>query len=125
MAKIKVIQPEEAEGELKNIYQDIISSRGKIAEVHKIQSLNPQSIVNHMDLYQTVMFGQSPLKRVQREMGDLLRLEFSDTGHGIAPQHLKEIFDPFFSTKEGNGGTGLGLFISRKIVENYQMTRAP
>ena len=59
-------------------------------------------------------------KRVQREMGDLLRLEFSDTGHGISPQHLNEIFDPFFSTKEGNGGTGLGLFISRKIVENYQ-----
>jgi uncharacterized peroxidase-related enzyme len=68
MPKINVIQPEEAEGELKEIYSDIIESRGKIAEVHKIQSLNPDSIVNHMDLYMTVMFGKSPLKRVQREM---------------------------------------------------------
>ena len=68
MPKINVIQPEEAQGELKSIYDNLIESRGKIAEVHKIQSLNPQSIVNHMDLYMTIMFGQSPLKRVQREM---------------------------------------------------------
>jgi signal transduction histidine kinase len=60
------------------------------------------------------------VKRLRRDMGDMLRIEFADTGHGISKQHLKEIFDPFFSTKEGNGGTGLGLFISRKIVENYQ-----
>jgi signal transduction histidine kinase len=60
------------------------------------------------------------VKRIRQEMGDVLRLEFSDTGHGISRHHLKEIFDPFFSTKEGSGGTGLGLFISRKIVENYQ-----
>jgi signal transduction histidine kinase len=60
------------------------------------------------------------VKRIRQDMGDVLRLEFSDTGHGISQKHLKEIFDPFFSTKEGSGGTGLGLFISRKIVENYQ-----
>ncbi len=68
MANIKVIQPEEASGELQNIYEGLKKSRGKIAEVHKIQSLNPQSIKDHMDLYMTVMFGKSPLKRVHREM---------------------------------------------------------
>ncbi len=68
MPYIDVIQPEQAEGQLKEIYDDLIKSRGKIAEVHKIQSLNPQSIVNHMDLYMTIMFGKSPLKRVHREM---------------------------------------------------------
>ncbi|MEX1001635.1 MAG: peroxidase-related enzyme [Crocinitomicaceae bacterium] len=68
MPLIEVIQPEEAEGELKEIYDALIQSRGKIAEVHKIQSLNPKSIVNHMDLYMTLMYGQSPLKRVLREM---------------------------------------------------------
>lgn len=68
MPNIKVIQPEVADGELKSIYDKLIETRGKIAEVHKIQSLNPQTIVNHMDLYMTIMFGQSPLKRVQREM---------------------------------------------------------
>lgn len=68
MAYINVIQHKEAEGELLEVYDKIIETRGKLAEVHKIQSLNPKSIVNHMDLYITVMFGKSPLKRVQREM---------------------------------------------------------
>ena len=68
MALIDIIQPEDAEGELKTIYDDLIKRRGKIAEVHKIQSLNPQSIVNHMELYMTLMYGKSPIKRALREM---------------------------------------------------------
>ncbi len=68
MAYIDVIGYEESEGELRIIYDDLIKSRGKLADVHTIQSLNPQSIVNHMDLYMTIMFKKSPLKRVQREM---------------------------------------------------------
>ena len=68
MAHIQVIEHHEAEGELKTIYDNLVKTRGKLAEVHKIQSLNPKSIVNHMDLYMTIMFGKSPLKRYQREM---------------------------------------------------------
>lgn len=68
MPNIDIIQPDQATDDLKEIYDGLIKSRGKIAEVHKIQSLNPQSIVNHMDLYMTIMFGRSPLKRVHREM---------------------------------------------------------
>jgi uncharacterized peroxidase-related enzyme len=68
MPYIETIEPENAEGSLKEIYDGLEKSRGKIAEVHKIQSLNPKSITNHMDLYMTIMFGQSPLKRVHREM---------------------------------------------------------
>lgn len=68
MAEIDVIKPEQAEGKLKEIYNDLIASRGKIADVHMIQSLNPESIVAHMDLYMCLMFGKSPLKRYQREM---------------------------------------------------------
>jgi len=68
MAYINVIEPEDADGELKQIYNNLIEKRGKLAEVHKIQSLNPESIVRHMDFYMTIMFGKSPLKRYQREM---------------------------------------------------------
>ncbi|MFC0264361.1 peroxidase-related enzyme [Fontibacter flavus] len=68
MARIHVIQEEEAEGMLQKVYQDLIQSRGKLAEVHKIQSLNPKTIISHMQLYMDIMYGQSPLKRWQREM---------------------------------------------------------
>lgn len=68
MAYIDVIKYEEAEGRLKEIYDDLIEKRGKLAGIHTIQSLNPETIVSHMDLYLTVMFGKSPLKRYQREM---------------------------------------------------------
>lgn len=43
----------------------------------------------------------------------------SDTGKGIAPEHLDEIFEPFFTTKTDGEGTGLGLSISRGIVERH------
>lgn len=42
--------------------------RGKLADVHKIQSLNAPTILSHMALYKDIMFGYSPLKRYQREM---------------------------------------------------------
>lgn len=68
MPYINTIQPEEATGELKEIYDNLSKTRGKIAEIHKIQSLNPDALTAHMDLYMAVMFGKSPLKRYQREM---------------------------------------------------------
>ena len=44
-------------------------------------------------------------------------LRLRDNGGGIAAEHLKQVFDPFFSTKPVGKGTGLGLSISYSIVE--------
>ncbi len=50
---------------------------------------------------------------------DAVRVEVQDTGQGIAKDEIERIFESFYSTKSesaGGGGTGLGLFVSRRIV---------
>ena len=49
--------------------------------------------------------------------GDYILLTAIDSGVGIAPQHLPEIFEPFYTTKEESEGTGLGLATVYSIVE--------
>jgi hypothetical protein len=49
--------------------------------------------------------------------GDFATVDVSDTGRGISPRNLPNIFRPFFTTK-GNG-TGLGLSLARRIVEEH------
>ena len=42
-----------------------------------------------------------------------------DTGCGITEAQLAKIFDPYFTTKQSKSGTGLGLYITRKVVEDH------
>jgi signal transduction histidine kinase len=51
------------------------------------------------------------------DLKDKIMIKISDTGPGIPPGHLERIFTPFFTTKSEQGGTGLGLFIAKKIIE--------
>lgn len=92
MSRIQVVQEHEAQGRLKEIYEQLNQSRGKLAEVHKIQSLRPESIVKHMDLYMEIMFSKSELSRVQREMVAVVvsvanRCAYCQTHHGSALNH--------------------------------------
>jgi two-component system sensor histidine kinase HydH len=50
------------------------------------------------------------------------RIEVSDTGTGVAPEHRPHLFRPHFTTKEK--GLGLGLFIAQRIVEAHGGTLA-
>ena len=51
--------------------------------------------------------------------GSYLRLTVSDEGHGMAPELLSHIFDPYFTTKEKEGGSGLGLAVVQGLVKRY------
>ena len=50
-------------------------------------------------------------------MGQSLRLEIADTGHGISEEDVKKIFEPFYTTKEQ--GLGLGMPYAKKIIEQH------
>ncbi|ESS73095.1 sensor protein ZraS [Methyloglobulus morosus KoM1] len=53
------------------------------------------------------------------EGNDHIWVEVSDTGKGIAPEHVNKIFDPFFTTKPVGKGTGLGLSVSYNIIKKH------
>jgi PAS domain S-box-containing protein len=63
-------------------------------------------------------FGESRRICIRTEPGDgqSIRIEVSDNGIGIAPASLGRIFDPFFTSRLGQGGSGLGLHIVYNIV---------
>jgi len=52
--------------------------------------------------------------------GAMVNLSFHDSGCGISPEDIGQIFNPFFSTKEVGEGTGLGLSISYGIMKSHQ-----
>jgi two-component system, NtrC family, sensor kinase len=54
-----------------------------------------------------------------RRNGEMVEIEFSDTGSGIPADVLPKIFDPFFTTKAVGEGTGLGLSIVHKILHSF------
>ena len=47
-------------------------------------------------------------------------IEIFDNGMGISDENKKKIFHPFFTTKEFDKGTGMGLFVCKKIVDEYK-----
>ncbi len=68
MAWIKVVDEDEAEGELKKLYEKLIEPWGGVDNILKIHSLNPASLSGHFEFYKTLMRGRSALTRAQREM---------------------------------------------------------
>src|SRR5258708_24676959 len=95
MAWIRVIDPEGADGQLRDIYRAIASARGGIANVHRVQSLNARALRAHLELYRAVMFARSTLSRIAREriavgVSEANRCPYCVAHHGDALRQLRD-----------------------------------
>jgi len=53
------------------------------------------------------------------KLGEYIEIKVTDTGKGISQQYINNIFEPYFTTKPVNEGTGMGLAVVHGIVESY------
>ncbi|HNU08750.1 MAG TPA: ATP-binding protein, partial [Pyrinomonadaceae bacterium] len=85
----------------------------------KLQQVFTNLVLNARD----AMFdgGSITLETCSTEEGDVV-ITVTDTGDGIAPENLKKIYDPFFTTKSVGSGTGLGLAVTYGIVQEHSGT---
>lgn len=87
----------------------VMGSEGELQQVITNLSLNAID----------AMSGGGTLSIDGRVEGNWAVVTVADTGEGIPAEQLERIFEPFYSTKVGQGGTGLGLSISHDIVRRH------
>ncbi len=94
---------------------DIVAIEGELRQVFSNLIVNAVDAVGKGG---TVVLRVSPARNCRNGGSDGIRVIIADNGTGIRPEYRNELFEPFFTTK-GNKGTGLGLWISREIVEKH------
>jgi signal transduction histidine kinase len=75
-------------------------------------------IKNAMDSMSNFKEGKRIKIEINKEGNRFVSIHIADTGCGIAPEDLEQIFIPFYSTKKG--GSGIGLSISQQIMQKQR-----
>jgi signal transduction histidine kinase len=83
----------------------------------QLQQVLMNLMINGIDSMKDVDGTRELMIKSQRGENEQLLVSVNDTGMGISPQHADQIFNAFFTTK--SYGTGMGLRISRSIVESH------
>jgi PAS domain S-box-containing protein len=87
-----------------------------LANVNAMRQILLNLITNAV---QAMPHGGELTLRTSAATDHLIRLEVRDTGVGIPPEHLQDIFNPFYTTKAPGQGTGLGLSVVHSIVRRH------
>jgi uncharacterized peroxidase-related enzyme len=100
MSWIGQVDEDDAGDDLKNVYEETRNKRGKVANILKAHSLNPAAMRDHLRLYSTLMFGESSLPRIDRE---LLALVVSNAnGCDYCVQHHAEMLRQHIGDEQVN-----------------------
>ena len=83
MAYIRMIEEDRAQGQLRETYEKIAHTRGGVADVMKVQSLNAHALSAHFELYKTLLFGPSELDRRTREMIGVVVSAANNCSYGV------------------------------------------
>ena len=98
--------------ELEKNYSQLPLFKAKPEEIQQIYLNIIRNAVQAMD-------GKGNLKITSSQKNGRIVTTIQDTGPGIPQEYLSKVFDPFFTTKDQGKGTGLGLNIVHRLVENY------
>jgi PAS domain S-box-containing protein len=105
---------------LQNSDVRVVTELGDIGTCTANQNALRQIVLNLItNAVQAMPHGGELSVRTSLRPGNRVRLEFSDTGIGIPPHQLNDIFNPFFTTKSPGQGTGLGLSVVHSVVRRY------
>ena len=98
---------------------DVATNFSELPPVHCITSQLNQVFVNIIVNACHAIDDFGKITITTKKLDDQVQITFQDTGKGIPKEILKKIFDPFFTTKPVGKGTGIGLAITRSIVDRH------
>lgn len=78
-----------------------------------------QVFMNILDNAAAAIEGNGDVYITVKRAGENVEIQFKDTGKGIKKENLSKVFDPFFTTKPVGQGTGLGMSISYRVIQNH------
>lgn len=123
------------------LIQDMLVLVEKDLQMHRVRLQTnfegrPAAVINASQIQQVILNlivnarqameagGQLTIGVRPNPESGMVEIAVKDTGAGIPGENLRKIFEPYFSTKradaQGQGGTGLGLALTREIIESHQ-----
>jgi uncharacterized peroxidase-related enzyme len=130
MSWIDEIEVSEADGRLAELYEELVEKRGRISNILKVHSLNPDALSAHLDLYMTLMFASSRLSRAEREaIGVVVSAEnecaYCVNHHAVALRHFIDDEETLGLLATADGLETLEPRLSNIVRHAQKLTSAP